>query len=269
MPSPFPGVDPYIKAESGWGDFHSGFLTYCRDAIGPCLPEDYVARFDAQVRLVLPSMGKAPNTRLPDIAILRDPELPSSRSRTGGGLATLEPVSITVETEDYEEVRETWIEILKLPDLELVTVIELLSPTNKIGQGREGYLDKRRKLLAGPAHLVEIDLLLGGHRMPMRPEKPLKDFAAMVSRVEGRPKAEVYTWSIREPLPPIPIPLSAPDPDVWLDLAPPYVMAYERGYYARILKYKHPLPFPFSAENQAWAEETARQWGHSGITRTE
>ena len=260
MPSPFPGIDPYIEAQTGWGDFHQRFLTYCGDAIGPCLPENYVARFGEQVRLIYPSSGTKPPPRLPDIALLRDPQLGSRSGGSSGGTATLEPVSVMVDTEDYEEIRDTWIEILKLPDLELVTVIELLSPTNKIGDGREDYLSKRKKLLAGSAHLVEIDFLLNGHRMPMRSEKPLGHFVAMVSRVEGRPKADVYTWSLRDPLPSIPIPLAAPDPDILLELAPPFEMAYERGFYARILKYQQSLLFLLGAEILDWVESLTKRY---------
>ena len=190
-----------------------------------------------------PSKGAPSALYRPDIAILSDPEFGPKRAGVGQGAATLEPVSVVVETDDPEEIRETWIEILKLPDLELVTVIEVLSPTNKLGGGREDYLNKRREFLNRPVHFVELDLLLGGHRLPMRAERPLDQFVAMVSRFERRPKAEVYTWSLREALPQIPIPLSAPDPDVLLEFAPPFVMAYERGFYSRILEYNQPLPF--------------------------
>jgi Protein of unknown function (DUF4058) len=258
MPSPFPGVDPYIEAQGRWGDFHSTFLTYCRDAIGPHLPEDYVAQVNEQVRLVHPSRGASSALYRPDIAILNDPDFPPRPARAGTGAATLEPVAVLVETEDPEEISDRWIEILKLPDLALVTVIEVLSPTNKLGNGREDYLTKRREFLNRPVHFVELDLLLGGHRLPMRSESPLGDFVAMVSRVERRPTAEVYTWSLRDPLPEIPVPLSLPDPDVWFALGHPFAMAYERGRYTKILKYEQPLPFTPTPEDRAWAEGLTR-----------
>jgi hypothetical protein len=163
-----------------------------------------------------------------------------------------------VHLDPIEEVRQTWIEVLRLPELSLVTVVELLSPANKIGIGRQEYLNKRVALFRQPVHLVELDFLLGGHRLPMRKPLPSGDAYAIVSRAERRPDAEVYAWSLRDGLPTIPIPLTAPDPEVPLDLAPAFSMAYERGRYARILRYAEPIAFPLDPEERAWAEERAR-----------
>src|SRR5262249_35258361 len=143
------------------------------------------------------------------------------------------------------------------PDWAPVTIIELLSPTDKHGHGYDEYLYKRVSLIARSIHLVELDLLLGGRRLPMG--RPLRgDYHALVSRTEQRPQSSVYSWSIRDPLPAIPIPLLAPDPDVPLDLAAVFTTVYRRGQYERSIDYAAPLDLPLGAANRGWAEELAR-----------
>jgi hypothetical protein len=194
----------------------------------------------------------------PDVAILREERGEHSRD-TGGGVATLPlaPVSVPLVTEMVEDERARWLEIRRIPDMKLVTVIELLSPSNKIGIGRERYLEKRLSLIAQPVHLVELDLLSGGQRLPMRKPMPKGDYYALVSRAENRPMADVYAWSIRDKLPTIPIPLLSPDPDILVDLAPLYDLAYQNGRYDRIMKYDQPIELPLDDEAKAWMKGKA------------
>ncbi|MFO0950484.1 MAG: DUF4058 family protein [Isosphaeraceae bacterium] len=252
MPSPFPGIDPYIEAQGHWPDFHAGFITYLRDVLDEGLPENYVAHLEEQVHLV-----KTPRESLavvrPDLAVLRDPEVAPARQGPRG-VGTLAPVSIPLETGVVEEVRETRIEVLRVPELTLVTVVELLSPSNKTGVGRAEYLEKRLALVDQPIHIVELDLLLAGRRLPMRGPLPPGNAYAFVSRSGRRPACDVYAWTIRDPLPVIPIPLAEPDPDVPLDLSSAFATAYKRGRYARILRYLQPLTLPLSADDRVWAE---------------
>ena len=131
-------------------------------------------------------------------------------------------------------------------------MIEILSRSNKSGLGRGQYLQKRRELLDQPVHLVEIDLLLRGLRLPMGGPLPPGDYYAFVSRAEKRESSDVYAWSIRRPLPAVPIPLSPPDPDFSLDLAAVVNRAYDQGRYHRLIHYTDPLDLPLSAEDQNW-----------------
>ena len=160
--------------------------------------------------------------------------------------------------EDLEEIRERWIEIRTLPDRSLVTVIEILSPTNKTGSGRVEYIEKRKQWIRQPVHVVEIDLLSGGHRLPMRGALPIGDYYAFVSRSERRPNCDVYAWSIRRELPAIPIPLSVPDPDVLLDLRVVFAQTYDGAPYAESINYSAPLDLPLAPGDRAWAEQQAR-----------
>lgn len=260
MPSPFPGMDPYLESPAFWRDFHSRFINACSEYLADRLPADYEARIDEQVRLV-----EVPGARdrdvLPDIAVMHDPDaarrgvapapVPSS-----GGVATLEPVTIAMPVS--AEVRDVWIEVLHRPERSLVTVIEVLSPTNKTGAGYGEYMAKRRGVLERNAHLVEFDLLAGGQRIPLLRPLPRGDYYAFVTRDDRRPFVDVYGWSVRDRLPAIPVPLRAPDPDVFVDLAAVFATAYDRGRYARSLPYGAPPAAPLAPVDVSWAAETAK-----------
>ena len=157
-----------------------------------------------------------------------------------------------------EETHERHIEILHRPDRTLVAVLELLSPTNKEEPGRTLYLAKRNALVYHPIHLVELDLLLKGKRLPLEEELPLGDYYALVSRSNRRPKCDVYAWTLRHALPAIPIPLLAPDPDVWFDLGALFRTTYERGRYHRSVDYSAAAPVKLSEAAQVWVAEHAR-----------
>jgi hypothetical protein len=88
---------------------------------------------------------------------------------------------------------------------------------------------------------------------------PRGDSYALVARAERRPDCEVYAWMIRDPLPRIPIPLLAPDPDLVLDLGAVFATAYERGRYRRLIDYSAPLTLVRKPEDRAWAEGMARR----------
>ncbi len=139
MASPFPGMDPYLETPSLWSDFGASFITYWRDALMDCLPENYEARIDEKVSLVEVS---PPRKKLiePDVAITQ--RAPSRiQGQAPAGLATLEPVTLSLVIE--EETHERHIEILHRPDRTLVAALELLSPANKEEPGRTLYLAKR------------------------------------------------------------------------------------------------------------------------------
>ena len=240
MPSPFPGIDPYLESQGYWPDFHASLTTYCRDALNDVLPESYEARLGEQLRLVERREPQG-RTVLPDVSVL-----------------TLEPVTIDLPVEEIEEVRDLWIEIRHRPDRDLVTAIEILSPTNKLGECYWQYQTKRRSLIRQNVHLVVLDLLVRGQRLPIGHELPAGDFFAFVSRADRRSKCEVYAWSVRHCLPNIRIPLRSPGPDVVLELPATFALGYDRGRYAWALDYAAPLDLPLAAVDRAWAEEHAR-----------
>ena len=260
MPSPFPGVDPYLESQHFWEDFHPSFLTYCRDALNEILPEDYVAQLGERIRLVELSHKAAKLVR-PDIAVIAGSGRASRRithQAKSAAALTLEPVTIRLPTVELE-VSDVWIEVRRRTGRTPVTVIELLSPTNKTAEGFVEYKLKRRSLIRQKIHLVELDLLLGGRRLPMSLPLPAGDYFAFVSRAEHRPDSEVYAWTIHDGLPSIPIPLLAATPDVALDLADVFATTYERGRYARLIDYAMLPAVLRKPEDRAWAEKLARR----------
>ncbi len=213
MPSPLPGMDPYIESQC-WRDFHTAFIAEVRSALMPQIRPRYVVVIEEDVYLARED-GTPIRIVVPDVSILPGGGWMDS---TGGGVAVAtEPKVVTLPMTEPIEI--PYLVIRRRDNEETVTVIELLSPTDKSSRdGRAEYLAKRNLLLRGRAHLVELDLLRGGERLPTVETHPAGDCFVFVSRVERRPQAEVYSWTLDRPLPPIPIPLTDGDPDVTLDL---------------------------------------------------
>ncbi len=259
MPSPFPGVDPYIEAQGFWAGFHSRFMTYCGDALNEVLPEHYVADLGENVDLMDISRNEMKKI-VPDVLVSKEGRRSIAASRLAkiaAGTAILEPVKIPLPQIEVE-VRSLWIEIRRIEKRVPVALIEVLSPTNKTGDGFYEFNRKRRATIRQKVHLVELDLLLKCNRLPMDRTLPPGDYFALVSRWEERPQADVYAWTIRDPFPSIPIPLSRPDPDILLDLAPVFATAYERCRYASRIDYSIPPSTVKKPADRAWAERTAK-----------
>ena len=165
-----------------------------------------------------------------------------------------EPALLTLPTID--PVEEIYLTIRSRENDDVVTVIELLSPTNKLSRdGRTEYLNKRNTVLHSEASLVEIDLLRGGKRLPTVERLPKGDYYAFVTRAERRPTVEVYSWPLERRLPKIPIPLAEGDPDVSLDLQAVFDTTYDRSGYDYSLNYKKPVEPPLTESQSAWVAE--------------
>lgn len=262
MPRAFPGMDPYLESPEFWPDFHSTFVNCWREAIATFLPENYEARIDERVSLIeMPATDERQTALgrhiLPDVSVTRVTDSAHENSQEGSVL-TREPVVVPLIMAP-EEVRETYIRILHRPDRSLVAVLELLSPTNKTDIGFGDYVQKRMALLRQPVHLVELDLLVGGQRVPTARPLPTGHYFALVARSERRPFADVYAWSIRDRLPKIPIPLKAPDADVVVDLGDVFTTAFERGRYARSLRYDAPPAITLPESELRWCREQAQR----------
>ncbi|MFO0893182.1 MAG: DUF4058 family protein [Isosphaeraceae bacterium] len=257
MTCPFPGMDPYIEAMGLWEGFHAPLITYCSQVLNQHLPDGYVSQIETRVKTL--AIEYPAQERVPDVLIGREPDAPAFLGRSSGGaVATIEPITVPLAAGEIE-VRERWIEIKRLPDLELVTVIEFLSPTNKSGAGRDDYLDKLASLIARPVHVVEINLLLGGHPTPLGRPLPPHHYRAMIARADRRPDAQVDAWTIRHHLPALPIPLRAPDADVMLPLGEAFEMTYRLGRFGRLVRHGTPLPegIPLGPDDRRWAESLA------------
>ncbi len=223
------------------------------------LPDEYVADLGEHVHLVELAVEE-PKMVMPDVLVARKRRGIRSRDATsqGGrydGIARAGQDPITAgQGRSAQRLDRNPPPPRRTP----VTMIEVLSPTNKTGEGFAEYLRKRRATIRQKVHLVELDLLLKGERLPMDDPLPPGDFFALVSRSEERPESNVYAWTIRDRLPPIPIPLRRPDPDVILDLDAVFATAYDRGRYARSIDYATPPVTVKNAADRAWAQRIAK-----------
>ena len=217
MPSPFPGMDPFIEGHL-WHDFHGSMIFAIRDLLVPSIRPRYYVRTEERIYLNHESEdGRSRHIR-PDL-LITDTFAPGVRAPGSGSTAlVIQPVNITLPMP--EEVRERYLAIRDSETRSVVTVIEALSPANKRAGSydRALYLAKRDEVLLSEVNLVELDLLRAGRRLPAEGSLPPADFYAIVSRAGNLPRAATYPWTLRQPMPSIPVPLALGDDDVLLDL---------------------------------------------------
>lgn len=256
MPSPFPGMDPYIEATGVWQTFHHALLSVCADQLNERLPRGYAAVLNERVQLLGSEEPQLPaRVAGPDVSVLQNPRVQPGRGTDVASVATLEPQTIPQEVEWLDLPKQLYVEVIALPEQRVVSHIELLSPSNKrrgVGD-RVAYLAKRRSVLHHRVHLVEIDLLLGGDRLPLLAPLPAGDYFAFVTRREAPHQCEVYAWAVREPLPIIPVPLEPENVDTPLELGPAFARVYDRGRYPQLLRYEGDPPPSMRADDRAWA----------------
>ncbi len=250
MPSPFPGMDPFLEMQE-WEDFHTTLNTVIREMLSPSIEPRYVVRVERRV-YVEHSLDESGQQRIADVAVLVSAADSVSGELSVGGATTIAPVEC--ELPMPEDRRETYLVIRERETMDVVTVLETLSPSNKRpgGNGRQEYLSKRESILKSRSHLVELDLLRGGERLPTVGPLPAGDYYAIVSRRERRPRAEVYPWSMRQPLPKIPVPLLKGDADVLLDLQTAFSTVYDRARYDLSLDYHQALDPPLTDSDADW-----------------
>lgn len=257
MPSPFPGMDPYIEDPEVWSDFHGGLADEIRARLNGLIQPRYVARLTPYVTYEIIEIADTRSIR-PDVGIWeRRP--PGKTLREAAVAATPAPAESVVPLEF--PLRLYTVEVRQAGTMLLVTAIEILSPVNKRPghEARQDYLRKRRELLRSQAHFIEIDLLRGGVRSPLERPVPPAPYYVTLSRVDRRPHVAVWPIQLPDKLPVLPVPLLEPDPDVPLDLGAVVAAVYERGGYATLIDYRQPPPPPDLAESEAvWLDEHLR-----------
>jgi Protein of unknown function (DUF4058) len=263
MPSPFPGMNPYLEQSDTWEDFHHNFMTRTQEMISGQLGPNYLVKIE--VRLYLHELSAEERRFIGRANVgVTGPAAPGSSSPAGGVSA---PVQLEMPAVDI--VHHTSLEIRDRRNRRLVTAIELLSPSNKTpGGDRNDYLAKRSRLLAHRVHLVEIDLRRGGER-PQPPELPPCDYYVLVARAQDWPFMGMWPISLRQRLPVVPIPLLAPDPDVLLDLQAVLDRTYDAADYGKYIIYGEEPEPPLPAEDAGWAwqfvpQGERRNGGHTG-----
>ena len=137
-----------------------------------------------------------------------------------------------------------------------MTVIELLSPANKRkGKGRDIYEAKRAAILGSASHFVEIDLLRKNSPFPIHGASELGDYYVLVSRASKRPRAELYTFTMRESLPEFLLPLKEATESIAVDLQDIFQKVCDQASYDLRIDYTQPSPPPaLAAVDQEWVK---------------
>jgi hypothetical protein len=216
MPSPFPGMDPYLEDEKLWPEFHHQLITCLYQILLPGLVDRYRARV-GQRRYV-----------------------------------TEQPLFTSVVREEH---REEFVEIRQRNDGRLVTLLDVVSPANKTTeQGREAYLEKRRESKTAGAHLVEIDLVLQGVSMLdySREGLPDWDYAVTVTRANHPDRFEIYTATLEKRLPRFRLPLAGDDRDTVVDLHTTFTRSYDQGGFATKIDYEQDPTTALTGEDRQW-----------------
>lgn len=250
--NPFPGMNPWL--EEYWRDVHASMLVYARDQLNGELPDELTAAVDERLKIDVDE--EVPRNYLPDVAI--------SESWDGSLGQPLGPGGVAVEAAEptIVDVGEIKLRRLEITDSRghIVTVIEFLSPTNKITlESRMLWKRKRRETLGAGINWVEIDLLReGGWALPDYDELltlPASGtfYAACAIRARCVRQHEFYLFPLQKKLPAIRIPLRPNDRDVALDLQVLIDQCYERGRYGRKINYSEGLRPALSAEDLEWS----------------
>ena len=253
MPSPFPGMDPFIESRRIWSDFHLDLAAEIRAHLNARIQPGYYATAVTYITYeVIAVTQSEPHAASPDVSVWRT----DLRVPTQDVTAVIDPPPVQSMVPLEVPVRLARVEVRAAGADTLVTAIEILSPINKRpGRERQRYLRKRRELLRSEVHVMELDLLRGGERSPLETAVPPAPYYVTLARVEHRPSVDVWPIQLAARLPVLPVPLSAPDPDVPLDLRAIVPVVYERGGYATRIDYRQPVPLPpLTPEQQAWVE---------------
>jgi hypothetical protein len=246
-------MNPYLEQEDTWEDFHQNFITRAQELLSGQVGPNYLVKIEVRLYLHELSAEERRYFGRADVGVTTPP--PPGITGAAAAVVTA-PLQLELPAVDVE--RQSFLEIRDRRNRRVVTVLELLSPTNKTaGSDRAAYLGKRRQLLAAPTHLVEIDLRRGGAR-PQPPDLPACAYYVLVSRYADRPKVDFWPIGLRERLPVVPIPLLPPDADVLLDLQALLDRVYDAANYGKYIYDETPQP-PLSAADAAWARQFVPQ----------
>jgi len=260
MPSPFPGMDPYLEGYL-WPDLHHRLATQISRQLTPRLKPHYVARLEIYV-----VEDTSPEAEIgimyPDVEVVARKRQGDEEAGQQIGEAVAEyqvsapvdipPAPLTIPILGPVEVRLVSVEIRDVARNELVTAIEILSPINKREPGLARYRQKRQRLRQAGVHLVEIDLLRRGGRLVKHPRLPNVPYLVALTRANAD-QVELWPVKLQDVLPVVPVPLRSPDPDVPLELSLAMTTVYDEAAYELSVDYSQtPPPPPLSSEDTAW-----------------
>jgi hypothetical protein len=247
-------MNPYIEQAAVWNDFHNSFIPAARERLTAQVQPRYYVRIEEHLFIHEPSARERYPSGRPDLSVHPSPQAPTS---TKLGNAVTAPAWVGMPCV-VEEERLPYLEIRDRARNEVVTVVELLSPSNKTtGVNRDQYLAKVQRILASNTNFVEIDLLRGGPRMPWDGLQPC-DYYVIISRPAQRsganPQAAFWPLRLREPLPTLSIPLRDGDEEPSLDLQALMHRVYDSAGYHLFIYDSEPEP-ALSVADAVWAAQ--------------
>lgn len=256
MPTPFLGMDPYLERPDLWRDVHNRLVVLLADDLAPHLRPCYYVSIEERTYSV--GKGELVFAGRGDVAVVGPSSLEPQQVED---MAT-GPELVLVELPVPDEIRETYLEVRSVATDRVITLLEILSPTNKRGsEGREMYLRKRLHVAGTLTHLVEIDLLRSGEPMPMRGDFYPGDYRLLISRGERRPQADLITFSVRQPIPTFKLPLQSGDEEPQVDLNRLLHELYDRAGYDLRIDYRDEPDPPFEGDDKQWAAELLHKAG--------
>jgi Protein of unknown function (DUF4058) len=265
MPSPFPGMDPYLEKPGLWPDVHHSLISNTQALLSQQVGPKHVVRVEERTYIADESDASLPlQIRVPDGEVSGRPDWEEARMSQGAGGAQLEVAEPVIATTWFEEeIHQAFLKILDRESRDVVTVIEILSPTNKIpgSAGRRSFEEKRREVMNSPSHWVEIDLLRGSRMVPVSGKLGPHEYLVHISTTSLRPRGKLFPIRLAQRLPIIPIPLKPEDPDARLDLQMVLDSAYDRAGYDLEIDYRvEPRP-TLEGPLSAWSDELLRSKG--------
>ncbi len=260
MPTPFPGMDPYLERRGLWEEVHPALIIELQQLLTPLVRPRY--RVAVERRTYLALLTPDDLVGRPDVLVVDTGREPAGMMTAATTLAGTNP--LVAELPMPEEVVERYLELRDVVTGEIITVIELLSRTNKLDyRGRRDYEEKRFKVLGSRTHLVEIDLIRAGEPMAMRVQGDghRSDYRIVVSRTYHRPRADVYVFGLRQPIPAFPVPLRRGEDEPVVDLNALLHELYDRAGYDLAIDYRQEADPPLEGDDAVWADALLRENG--------
>ncbi|WP_008313550.1 DUF4058 family protein [Leptolyngbya sp. PCC 6406] len=250
MPSPLPGMDPYLEHPRSWPNFHHRLITAIAISLGSQLRPKY--RVVVEEAIYQTATQDSVLLGIPDVAVQT-----SARANQGiasvmdRGVAIAQPID--VELPMPAVIRQGYLEIREVATSEVVTILEVLSPTNKRpGEGRLTYAAKCQTILASATNFVEIDLLRQWSPLVKAPEALAAHYRILVSASALRPRASLYAFNLQDPIPTFPLPLAMGDPEPIVNLKALLDEIYDQSGYDLVIDYSaEPVP-PLTGEDADW-----------------
>lgn len=262
MPSPFPGMNPYLEHPELWPGVHHRLIVAIADFLSVQLRPKYSVSLE--VRMYESRDEQSLLVGIPDVSVLLKKGQVNTESLATSEVAVAAPPAepITVTLPMPITVRQGYLEIKEVATREVVTALELLSPVNKrSGKGRDSYLAKRERLFGSRTNFVEIDLLRSGEPMPILNKGINSHYRILASRSNQRPQAELYAFNLQSPIPSFLLPLRSPDKEPVIDLQTLLNNIYDVGSYDLKIDYSsEPIP-PLSEEDEAWVDAVLQKQG--------